>query len=153
MHRKLAILAVTLLLLALPAMALAQTGQGTGTVHAEGDGIACLRGQGWVRISGSGTLVIRDRAGDAEIQVSGHGNHVERGQGLVYRGWNGEAYVRGSAITVAVRGTDIRLEAAGTGVVYLRGQGRYTFGDEQGDWTASGLRLQLAPADPAPAAP
>ncbi len=153
MYRKVVILAVIVLLLALPVVALAQTGQGTGTVHAEGDGAAYLRGEGWVRISGSGTLLIRDRAGDAEIQVSGHGSHAERGQGLVYRGWNGEAYVRGSAITVAVRGTDIRLEAAGTGVVYLRGQGWYTFGGERGDWTADGVRLQLDPATAAPTAP
>lgn len=153
MRKNMVILAVVAVLLALPAVALAQTGQGTGTVHAEGDGTAYLRGEGWVRISGNGTLVIRDRAGDAEIQVSGHGSHAGRGQGLVYRGWNGEAYVRGSAITVAVRGTDIRLEAAGTGVVYLRGQGWYTFGGEQRAWTAQGVQLDLAPQTPASAAP
>ncbi|GAB4575027.1 MAG: hypothetical protein Kow0077_24530 [Anaerolineae bacterium] len=140
---------VLVTLAAFPLTALAQTEQGTGWIVAEGDGAAYLRGAGWVRISGSGTLLIRDRAGDAEIVVDGRGSRAENRGTLIYRGFDGNAYVRGSAITVALRGEDIHLEAHGTGLVILRGEGWYRTGqadhEVQGVWTAQGVRLQLLP--------
>lgn len=139
-------LLVVIALAALPLTTFAQSGRGTGSVSAEGDGLAYLRGEGWVRISGSGTLVIRDRAGDAVIEVTGQGRHAERGGTLYYHGFNGEVYVEGSAITVALRGEDITLEAEGTGVVILRGEGTYEFNGEQGQWTPVGVRLQTTSA-------
>ena len=150
--RLLVLVTVLVVLAALPLAAFAQTAEGTGHIVAEGDGLAYLRGEGWVRITGNGTLLIRDRAGDAEIVVTGNGSRVQRGQTIYYRGFDGEAYVRGSAITVGLRGHDIHLEAEGTGVVYLRGEGWYNVNGEEGRWTASGVRLQLRPVgDPASA--
>lgn len=147
MRKTILFIVVVLALAALPLTALAQTAQGTGWIVAEGDGTAYLRGSGWVRISGSGTLVIRDRAGDAEIVVTGQGAHTEQRSQLIYRGFNGSAYVRGSAITVGLRGEDIHLEAAGTGIVILRGEGWYRVGHGdrtvEGSWTAQGVRLQM----------
>lgn len=131
-------------LLAIPLAAFAQVGaSGSGTVTAQGDGSAGLRGEGWVRISGSGVLVIRDRGGDALIEVSGSGTKATRGATTIYRGFNGEAYVSGSSISIALRGTGISLEAAGTGKVGLRGTGTYSFGGESGVWTAGGVNLSL----------
>ncbi len=110
-----------------PQTAYAQSGGGTGTLKATGDGLAGIRGGGDVSISGSGVLWIRDHAGDAIINVSGGGNRSEKEGGWVrYSGFNGEASVSGSGITVALSGYDINLEAIGTGRFVLRGNGSYT---------------------------
>lgn len=110
-----------------PQVAYAQSGGGTGTLKATGDGLAGIRGSGDVTISGSGVLWIRDRAGDALIQISGSGNRREGENGWIrYSGFNGEASISGSAITVALTGTGIDLEATGTGRFVLRGSGSYT---------------------------
>lgn len=146
--RMVIVLLVVVVLAALPVAAFAQTGRGTGAVTAEGDGLAYIRGDGWVRISGDGVLAIRDRAGDAVIEISGQGARADRGQSVIYRGFNGEAYIEGSAITVALRGENITLEAEGAGVVFLCGTGWYRFGEEAGAWTAAGVRLGEAAVAP-----
>lgn len=148
MRKKLAIVGIVavIVLVAVPTMVFAQTGRGTGTVYAEGDGTAGLRGDGWVRISGDGILLIRDRAGDAVIEVTGEGTRTERGSTVYYRGFNGEAFVEGSAITVGLRGENIVLEAEGTGVVYLRGEGTYEFNGQEGEWAVNGTTLRIDPA-------
>ncbi len=142
------LLVLVIVLGALPLMASAQAGgAGTGSVKAEGDGIVRIRGNGWVRISGEGTLGIVDVAGDAVIEVSS-GNEAEQSdnaarsrQRMIFRGFDGDAYVEGSHIIVWMRGKNIKLEAEGTGRVYLRGRGWYEFNGESGDWTEAGVRL------------
>ncbi|MBT3313893.1 MAG: hypothetical protein HN390_04695 [Anaerolineae bacterium] len=110
-----------------PQTAYAQSGGGSGTLKANGDGLAGIRGSGDVSISGSGILWIRDHAGDAVINVSGGRNRREGENGWVrYSGFNGEASVSGSQITVALSGFGIDLEATGTGKFVLRGSGSYT---------------------------
>ena len=110
-----------------PQTAYAQAGGRTGTLKATGDGLAGIRGGGDVTISGSGILWIRDHAGDAVINVSGGGNRREGENGWVrYSGFNGEASVSGSQITVALSGFGIDLEATGTGKFMLRGSGSYS---------------------------
>lgn len=110
-----------------PQVALADSGGGTGTLTASGDGLAGLRGNGTVNISGNGVLWIRDRAGDAIIQVSGNGQRTELRNGWIrYAGFHGSAEVSGSSITVALSGYNIQLEASGTGKFVLRGNGTYS---------------------------
>ncbi len=148
MKKLLAILVVGLLAL-LPAAALAQVGAtGTGTVTAEGSGRAALVGSGSVQISGSGVLRIVDRAGDAVINVQGNGTRETqtlRGQQVVvYRGFDGTAYISGSGIAVELRGREIALSAEGTGTVRLRGSGTYMLnGTQGGEWSATGVTLEL----------
>ena len=126
-----------------PQAALAQSGGGSGTLTASGDGLAGIRGSGTATISRSGILWIRDRAGDASIQVSGNGTKSELPSGWIrYAGFQGEAVVSGSQITVALSGYDIQLTASGTGKFVLRGNGSYTVQKDgatvvSGAWTES----------------
>ena len=140
----LATFAIALILVgavALPAgVALAQGGAGTGTLTASGDGLAGVRGNGNITISGNGILWIRDHAGDASINVSGNGERSELPSGWIrYIGFDGQAQVSGSKVTVALSGWGIELEATGTGKFLLRGNGTYSTsrGDQVfvGEWS------------------
>lgn len=78
-------------------------------------------------ISGNGILWIQDRGGDAVINVSGNGIRSEGENGWVrYAGFDGQATISGSQITVVLSGYDINLEATGTGRFVLRGKGSYS---------------------------
>ncbi len=135
-------LAIATATLFMPQAALADSGGGTGTLTASGDGLAGIRGGGTVTISGNGILWIRDLGGDASIQVSGYGAKTELPNGWIrYIGFQGNATVTGSSITVALSGYDINLQATGTGKFVLRGNGTYTAERNgtviSGAWTAS----------------
>jgi hypothetical protein len=144
-------LAIALLSTAMlaPQAALANSGGGSGTLIADGDGLAGIRGSGTVSISGNGILWIRDHAGDASINVSGDGIRSDLPNGWIrYSGFNGSAVVSGSQITVALSGYSIHLEATGTGQFVLRGNGSYTVEKNgiivTGAWT-EGAEVQNIP--------
>ena len=119
--------------------AAAEQGGGTGTLTAQGDGIAGLKGNGSITISGSGTLYIRDTAGDATINVTGKGTKRELRNGwILYAGFDGQAQVSGTQITVALSGINIHLQASGTGKFLLRGRGTYETSHGSGVWTDEG---------------
>ncbi len=125
-----------------PQAVFAQSGNGNGTLVADGDGLAGIRGNGTVTISGNGVLWIRDIAGDAVIEIEGqHGRRVKGERGWIrYSGFDGQAVVTGSKVTVAISGFDIHLEAGGAGKFILRGSGTYSVGREgvtvlDGRWT------------------
>lgn len=121
------ILAIAAATLGVTQTALAASGGGTGTLTASGDGLAGIRGSATVTITGNGILWIRDLGGDASIQVSGYGTKTELPNGWIrYFGFQGNAIVTGSSITVALSGYDIHLQATGTGKYVLRGNGSYT---------------------------
>jgi hypothetical protein len=149
-----AVLALTLALVGaiafMPQTAYAEGGGGSGSLIAEGDGLAGLRGNGEVTISGAGILWIRDLGGDAVINVTGKGRRIELPSGWIqYIGFNGEAHVSGSQITVALSGVNIHLEANGTGQFLLRGSGWFQVGDSiRGEWTSAGQVLELSPSVP-----
>jgi hypothetical protein len=107
--------------------------RGTGALHAWGDGMAGVRGNVETTVTGNGMLLIRDRGGDGEWDVSGIGRrrHLPGGW-TMYLGYSGTVEAEGSRITVLISGYDIELWAEGTGVVLLFGEGGYEtrHGDE-----------------------
>jgi hypothetical protein len=122
----------------------AEQGGGSGMLTAQGDGVAGMRGNGSVTISGAGTLYIRDLAGDASINVTGKGVKRELRNGWVaYAGFNGQARVSGSKITVVLSGVNIHLQATGSGMFMLRGRGTYHTDKGNGVWTDEGKVLSL----------
>ncbi len=128
----------------LTTVAAAEHGAGTGTLTAKGSGFAALRGNLSVTLTGSGMLVIRDHAGDATIEVTGHGRKKEFPNGtIVYVGFDGKAQISGSAIDVSLRGAKIELEATGTGRFLLRGHGSYHTDKDNGAWTEDGTVVIL----------
>jgi len=122
--------------------------QGTGTLAAEGDGIAILGGRGSVDVSGNGLLWINDRVGDASIEVTGYGEREVFADGWIqYSGFHGEAHVEGSRIIVVLAGVDVELYAQGRGRVILWGHGTYEINGRAGRW-ATCLRAWMRLGSP-----
>ncbi len=132
-----------LAILALTTVAGAEQGGGTGTLTAQGNGLAALDGHGSITISGAGILYVRDEAGDADVHVTGTGRMFEHNGWTVYAGFHGEARITGSGVTVALRGVNINLRATGTGKFLLRGNGTYQTEKESGEWTEEGTVVTL----------
>ena len=111
---------------------------GTGVLDAQGSGLAGVIGRGKITASGSGVLWIKDRGGDAVIHVRGDGDMTKfPGGWVLYTGFNGRAYIAGSAVEVMAIGVRITLHAEGTGRFYLRGRGTYTTNHSRGEWPDS----------------
>ncbi len=144
-HKSVIALTVALsAVLLMTAAAGAEQGGGTGTLTAQGDGLAAMRGNGSIAISGSGVLTIRDLAGDAQIEVTGEGHKREPNERtVVYAGFDGKAQISGSNIVVTLKGKNIKLEATGTGKFLLRGHGKYHTDKEDGEWTERGKVITL----------
>jgi PKD repeat protein/uncharacterized protein YoxC len=117
---------------------------GNGTLHAEGSGTAVLSGNLTINITADDAkLVIKDLAGDADIDVSNYeisniesGNSTDNNRAFVYINVTGDVNINGSRLTVMVSGEDIELYADGTGTAVLSGDGTYEIidGDESGTW-------------------
>jgi len=76
--------------------------------------------------------------GDAEIEVSGEGRKQELASGRTrYVGFEGEAMVSGSRVSLALSGYDITLQASGIGKFWLRGEGMFSTGVIGGKWKDS----------------
>ncbi|HIE12645.1 MAG TPA: hypothetical protein EYP63_04345 [Desulfotomaculum sp.] len=120
---------------------------GAGTLTAQGDGIAILGGKGAVDLSGNGILWVKDLAGDATIEVTGHGRKKVFPDGWVqYAGLHGTAHIAGTRIIVVLAGVNVELEAHGRGRAILWGHGTYQIDGQTNEWrTGSGTHLRLAP--------
>jgi hypothetical protein len=130
---------IVVLILGLPTLAYAASGEGSGILTAQGRGTARISGNGDVHINGVGTLWIRDNGGDARIAVTGKGKVYKSPDGWIrYSGYNGHAHVIGSNITVKLIGYNIDLVARGTGSYSLQGRGTYTVNGRHGIWPAQG---------------
>ncbi|UGV39858.1 hypothetical protein J7W08_06915 [Methanococcoides orientis] len=108
---------------------------GEGALNAEGDGTIVLSGQFNVTINATDAmLVIKDLAGDAEIDVSGATYDVVNQQtedgyrASVYDNFTGDALINGTRLTVMVSGEDLTVFAEGTGSASLSGEGTYKVG-------------------------
>ena len=122
--------------------------RGEGSLTAHGDGLAILAGRGTVDLSGNGILWVKDRAGDALIEVTGQGETKEYPDGwFQYAGFHGTAHVRGSGIVVVAAGVNVELNAHGRGIAWLWGHGSYqSSADGAGEWRTVGwgARVRLA---------
>ena len=105
----------------------------TGSLVAEGNGTAVLSGDINVSITASNAkLVIKDLAGDAQIDINGDHIQVDTNSGSdvanpsqVYIDFNGDVTISGSRLTVMVHGEDITLRDEGNGSAILSGIGYY----------------------------
>jgi len=114
-------------------------GKETSAFIATGDGVADVRGNLQLRARGSGVLWVHDEAGDASIIVTGKGKKIDLGNGWTeFIGYNGEAAIKGSKVTVSLNGVNIRFEVSGTGGFILRGRGSYHKSRFFGSWPATG---------------
>ncbi|NJM40112.1 MAG: hypothetical protein HC853_04770 [Anaerolineae bacterium] len=104
----------------------AQSGGGSGTLTAQGKGIAWVRGNGTFTVSGSGVLRFRDWGGDAQVTVDGTQRNVFKGRWNRYAGFRGMATITGTDVMIELAGVNVNLTATGTGRYVLRGQGTYT---------------------------
>lgn len=121
---------------------------GAGELDARGDGLVALKGRMRVDVSAdAGVLLVMDIAGDADVQVSGHGETGEWRGFKAYFGFDGEASISGSHVAVVVLGRNIALGAEGKGWAYLKGQGTFTV-NERGPfrWTDDGAFAAVEPA-------
>jgi hypothetical protein len=113
----------------------ADSATGTGWVEAHGSGVAGLKGNiETLRISGDGVLYYYD-GGQTDIpEVTGVGRRIELPNGWVkWVGFNGTFSLNDADhVKVVLHGRGIDLYAAGTGSVWLRGVGTYTFGSADG---------------------
>lgn len=142
-------------LLALPLMAAADD-SATGSVRLEGAGVLVAAGDGLAVLDGrmnfhgtarSGALLVKDRDGDAHVQVTGYGRRIElAGGGVLYLGFHGRAHIRGSDVKVTVFGQGIRIHVVGEGTAFLKGRGWYRVnGQPAQPWSAEGTTLEIAP--------
>ncbi|WP_135607210.1 hypothetical protein [Methanococcoides methylutens] len=110
--------------------------EGEGPLNAEGDGTIVLSGQLNVTINATeARLVIKDLAGDAEINITGEYELVNEDRktdeccSFVYDDFTGDAFINGTRLTIMVRGEDIKIFAEGTGSASLSGEGSYLIGE------------------------
>lgn len=130
--------------------------KGSGTLTVQGSGTAAVRGNGRVEITGHGDGVIAIRgASNIKIEGTSDGQAAARPRAgatpeapkdrVVLRNFTGKVAAEGSQMEVGIRSNRVDLTAHGTGVVVLKGSGSYQVGDQSGNWTDEGLRIELTP--------
>jgi len=114
-------------------------------LQATGGGSMTVTGR--MSINGSildrGSIVITDRAGDAQAHLAGVELTFNRGRAQARKA-SGILYVTGSAVTVQVTSTRLSFSIAGNGRARLLGSGTYRLNaDPEKSWTRSWI--QVAP--------
>ncbi len=106
---------------------------GAETLTTEGNGTAVFSGNLSMTINATNAkLVIKDLAGDAEINITGDYTPVneneeddDNNRAFVYHNFTGTAHITGSRLTVMVHGDDLNITAEGDGSSILSGRGSY----------------------------
>jgi len=112
---------------------------GSGTLEASGSGTAWISGSSDLGLSCDyGTLMVRDRAGDTNVTVTGNGVKDQSSRWTVYHGFDGTADITGSDVSVALVGSGIDLTVTGTGRAILVGDGTYQVHGSDGGLISSG---------------
>ncbi|MEA1894223.1 MAG: hypothetical protein U9N36_03280 [Euryarchaeota archaeon] len=112
---------------------------GTGSFDASGSGTAWIAGSLDLALSCDyGALMVRDRAGDREITVTGNGVRDQSGRWTMYHGFDGTADITGSDVSVVLVGSGVDLTVTGTGRAILVGDGTYQVKGSGGDMISSG---------------
>lgn len=132
-----------LLSLALAGLASAETIRGQGWLKATGSGEAVLRMSGQVEINGHGVGAVYIY-GAEDIQAQGNGRRTNlAGGGVIFRGYEGTITVSGEQMRVKLTGTQIDFTAQGQGVAHLRGRGYYETAHTSGDWNNRGFDIEV----------
>lgn len=98
---------------------------GTGVLIARGNGEVTIEGNIiYFSVRGEGEVKITDLAGDAVVHAFGFGERKISENEWKYEGV-GRVVAKGSHIVIEVEGQHLYLVAAGTGSVYLEGEGSY----------------------------
>jgi hypothetical protein len=100
---------------------------GRGVLDARGDGLVAVKGH-LVEYDASadrGILLVKDLAGDMEMDVEGEGDCTARFHGFIVCFGTGEAHITGSDVGVILVGNDLDVHAAGKGWAYLKGRGQF----------------------------
>lgn len=121
--------------------------QGQGVLDARGDGLVAVKGRiDYTAHADRGILLIKDIAGDAEIDVQGEGDCSGRFHGFIACFGTGEAHVTGSDVAVILVGSNLGVHVEGRGWVYLKGRGQYTVnGHGPFPWNPDGGFAGVAP--------
>ncbi|MEA1865828.1 MAG: hypothetical protein U9N46_11700 [Euryarchaeota archaeon] len=99
---------------------------GTGTLEASGAGTAVVKGSLSPSLTADyGTLMVRDRAGDLKITVTGNGVKDQAGKYIIYHGFDGTVDLTGSDVAVTMIGSGVDMTVTGTGRAILVGEGSY----------------------------
>ncbi|MGL5811388.1 MAG: hypothetical protein ACRCYQ_15720 [Nocardioides sp.] len=111
---------------------------GTGSFTASGKGVARFKGSiessTW---SGTGTLRIVDRGGDAQIVADGNGRKRERGNRTWFAGFKGALTISGSDVRIVLAGKKLDVDIAqGSGRYRAIGKGTYTDDGVSGEFAA-----------------
>ncbi len=120
---------------------------GTGTLDAQGNGVAAVRGAMDLTVSASeGMLLVRDFNNNAVVHVDGNGRTAQWLGFTVYFGFNGTATVKAPNAGVIVIGKDIDLHVTGHGWAFLKGHGTFTAnGHGPFPWTPNGAFGSVTP--------
>ncbi|MBU0708770.1 hypothetical protein KJ596_03400 [Patescibacteria group bacterium] len=121
---------------------------GTGTLYSQGDGKIALVGNGTIKGAVDsqlgGTVVIADQGGDSQINTNDQGTK----ETLAENKWRytaiGTIEITGRDVIAVITGSELDIQAVGTGTVLLQGTGQYKI--DQADWQdipAGGLEASL----------
>ncbi len=100
--------------------------RGEGVHEARGDGLIAVKGRmNYKAHADRGVLLIKDIAGDAEIDVQGEGDCSAEWNGFMLCFGTGEAHITGSHVAVILVGNNIGVSVEGKGWAYLKGRGQY----------------------------
>ncbi len=121
--------------------------RGAGVLDAQGDGVAAVKGlMDYTATASEGILLVKDLAGDAQVDVSGDGGTGEWRGFTAYFGVNGSAHITGTDVAVILVGNDIDLHVTGKGWAFLKGEGSFTAnGHGPFRWTHDGVFGSVTP--------
>lgn len=106
----------------------------------------------WGQITGKGSIEVRDRAGDATMNVNGTVQRFTRARVRVARvkGVTGFVLIKASNARVRIVGDGLDFSIPGVGLARLTGTGQYALnGSEPADWTGDWIRLVPPPSSDA----
>jgi hypothetical protein len=98
--------------------------RGEGVLEARGDGLIAVKGRmDYQAHADRGVLLVKDIAGDADIDVQGEGDCSAEWNGFMLCFGTGEAHITGSDVAVILVGNNIGVHVEGKGWAYLKGRG------------------------------
>lgn len=151
-----ALATVVALMLVVPVLAEARPASGkragdrvpSAQLQASGSGSMTIAGRMAITgaIPGRGTVVVIDRAGDAQARLAGDPIRLSRKRATRVRNASGILLVTGSNVSVQIVGVDLAFSIAGNGRARLRGSGVYRLnsGAARG-WPRAMIKVEPTP--------